>query len=394
MRRVQQRLDNDTANIDPASNQTPHTHVRTLWFNPWEYEFDEPLLQNLVAVMCAVMPEDVQFSREGSQVIQQALAAARAFGRRRQRPRDEHTPPTPTTTSRPDEHVLQKLDGPDRVSNIQALFRSFVELILHNLPEDSRRLVIFIDDLDKCSPERVLNFLEGCKLLFSSQCPVVMVFALDYEVLTHAITSKYSRRPRFEADRYIEKIFEFSFEVYPLHWDQLGALIRELYTRSNLGQGLSDDVQQQQCQALEAVMLRPGLVLNPRKIKRIFNKFVWFFASAGWLDATERYPIDHGLTWLLVSEYWMRFRRNTSRYGRDMLGELVNRVTGNLLFAHANEAARQSLDTTPDLRSLIDYFRHFVQHVGDVHLAETQQEIRDLVDAFIEIDRTLRAHGI
>ena len=104
--------------------------------------------------------------------------------------------------------------------------------------------------------------------------------------------------------------------------------------------------------------------------------------------------VELWLTWLLISECWRTFRRDTSDNGVELLGEVCNRVTGNLLFPHSNEAARDALDALPKQRALLDYMRHLFNSVGDIHAPETQDAIRDMLEALVEINRILRTHGV
>jgi len=198
----------------------------------------------------------------------------------------------------------------------------------------------------------------------------------------------------FDPERYIEKIFEFTYTVHPIQWQQLGTLISELYDRSSLGLHQSSEHKTEELKTIELVLQRPGVVLNPRRIKRIFNKFIWFLSARLWLPRGEELSLEQWLSWLLVSEYWREFRALVGRFGEEVLGELCNRVTGNLLFPHANDVVRQSFETLNGYRSLLEYFRHFFNNVGDMHSTETQARLKDMIEEFAFIDRTLRAHGL
>jgi predicted KAP-like P-loop ATPase len=57
---------------------------------------------------------------------------------------------------------------------------------------DERRIVVFVDDLDRCLPESALQVLESMKLFFDLE-GFVFVVGLDHEVVEHTIDAKYQR---------------------------------------------------------------------------------------------------------------------------------------------------------------------------------------------------------
>jgi len=396
MRRVQDLLDQATESgqktqFGPAQvpieseSESELPYIRTLWFNPWERESGPSLVQSLVTVMGNMIPEGVRYSRKGNRVVKQALDTVRGITPRNDADGDE---------LRSTLALEGELSEADRVYTLRHSFMRLLDLILSPARRgQSRRLVIFVDDLDKCAPHSALAFLESCKLFFSDQARVVFVFALDHTVLSSAISVKYTQGAGFNANRYIQKIFEFSYTVHPIQWQQLGRLVADLYERSRLGTRLNAEDRAEELAIIEHVLQRPGIVLNPRKVKRIFNKFIWFLTARDWLPKANVYPLQLWLSWLLISEYWSDFRALVGVFGTEVLGELCNRVTGNLLFPHSNELVRQSLETLPRYKSLLDYGRNLFD-IGDMHGAETQTRLREMIVELVDIDRQLMSHGL
>ena len=74
-----------------------------------------------------------------------------------------------------------------------ATFRALSECFSQFLGNDSnRRIVVFIDDLDRCLPNSALEVLESMKLFFDLQ-GFVFVVGLDRNVVQQCIDSKYGR---------------------------------------------------------------------------------------------------------------------------------------------------------------------------------------------------------
>ncbi len=67
-----------------------------------------------------------------------------------------------------------------------------------------------VDDLDRCTPDGVVNVLEAIHVLTDIE-GFVFVVALDREYLTKAIMQKY--REDGLAERFIEKIVQIPFSI-------------------------------------------------------------------------------------------------------------------------------------------------------------------------------------
>ena len=375
MRRVADLLEEQNQ-ANPDDDTRPF--VRSLWYNPWEQESDG-LISGLVQAISETLSEDIRFSKKGARVIFQASDALRAISERgaiEARPKVRHY-------SSP--HL--ELRGGQRLDHLRESMRRLVRLASSSGERSRpRRLVVFVDDLDKCQPESVLAFLEACKIYFADT-RVVFVVSLDQEVLANAVDLKYG--DGFASDRYLDKIFDFAFEVHPLEWSQLAAIVGDLYHRSQLGERLDEATQARELAAIERAFVTPGIVAHPRNIKRIFNRFVWYLAG---LNGTEGDPL--WLTWILISVYWPGFRHLVSCHGAEVIGELFNRVTGNLLFPHGNDQVREQLDKLNGYRSLLDYFRNLYGESLELSPSKATEQLKQDMEAFVEINSQLRANGL
>lgn len=105
-------------------------------------------------------------------------------------------------------------------------------------PEGARRvdrIVLYIDDLDRCPEDRVMEVLQAVHLLLAFPLFVVVV-GVDPRWLLHALHASYSA---FGADgdddawvttpqNYLEKIFQIPFALRPMEEDGFGALMAHL----------------------------------------------------------------------------------------------------------------------------------------------------------------------
>tara|TARA_R110001592_G_scaffold254129_3_gene517493 strand:+ start:38819 stop:40669 length:1851 start_codon:yes stop_codon:yes gene_type:complete len=208
-----------------------------------------------------------------------------------------------------------------------------------------KALVILIDDLDRCSPERVIENLEAVKLFLNVESTAFVV-ATDRRIVENAIRIRYSNV--FSGDRaksleqeslvtdYLEKLIQVPYTLPKLaphevrsymallflkkHLDSkkfdevLGKytefLAEERYSSFPLGDTLdslqegSAKVELTECVRLvEACSdaITDGLKGNPRQIKRFLNAY-WLRKKLGGI-AHLRHVKDHILIKLMVLEY-------------------------------------------------------------------------------------------
>jgi len=78
------------------------------------------------------------------------------------------------------------------------------------------KLVVAIDDLDRCLPEQALEVFEAIKL-FLDLPRTNFIVALDQDIIQHALDIRYmqgtSKRPQINAVNYIEKMIDLSFSI-------------------------------------------------------------------------------------------------------------------------------------------------------------------------------------
>ena len=81
------------------------------------------------------------------------------------------------------------------------------------LPEHGDRLIIFIDELDRCAPSYAVKLLERIKHYFIND-KITFVFSLNMEQMQHTIRQHYGSG--FDAHKYIERFFDLPIPMPPL----------------------------------------------------------------------------------------------------------------------------------------------------------------------------------
>lgn len=107
------------------------------------------------------------------------------------------------------------LDGIRRSKNIKNEIKEFLDSLLG---ERGHRLVIFIDELDRCKPSYAVNLLERIKHYFDND-RITFVFSINTLELQHTIKKHYGEN--FDACRYLDRFFDIRASIPQLDLSKL-----------------------------------------------------------------------------------------------------------------------------------------------------------------------------
>lgn len=187
-------------------------------------------------------------------------------------------------------------------------FREEFRELLAGMPE-VHRVVVLVDDLDRCLPDSVIAALEAIKL-FLSVPKMAFVIAADRRLVTHAIAQRYHPDPSAEslAEQYLEKIVQIPLTVPTLSLADTEAYLALMLVENHLDDGTSFDTivahcddrrrsahqrilegldldalsaparGQMQLASILAPVLYRRMAGNPRRLKRFLNGY-WIRSS-------------------------------------------------------------------------------------------------------------------
>lgn len=78
--------------------------------------------------------------------------------------------------------------------------------------DNNKKLVVFLDDLDRCESENIITLISAIKLLLSINKNIIFIIGLDKKAVTLALRNKYNNDYN-KADEYLEKIFPINIEL-------------------------------------------------------------------------------------------------------------------------------------------------------------------------------------
>lgn len=162
-------------------------------------------------------------------------------------------------------HRLEQVNTTER---FESVFEEVVELALG--PEG--RLIIFVDDLDRCLPEHAVAVLEAIKL-FLTVPRTMFVLGMDREVIKRGIEGHYgdvlSNAPAADGipltgDQYLQKVIQLPFYIPPIDEEGVVRFLISIEKDRDPTDRLDDLTRQ---------VIARGVLGNPRQIKLCVNMF-------------------------------------------------------------------------------------------------------------------------
>lgn len=183
-RNIIKSVQTETSVIDLSKIQ-PQVCV---YYDAWENDNDDDPILSLVYTILNGADEDFSFREHSFLEIAAGLMQ--------------------TFTGRDWKQIVDGLKGKDPLEglkqskHIETLVAEFLKSLL---PEHGNRLVVFIDELDRCKPSYAVRLLERIKHYFSND-QITFVFSVNTNELQHTIRKYYGND--FNASRYLDRFFD------------------------------------------------------------------------------------------------------------------------------------------------------------------------------------------
>ncbi|RZN38032.1 MAG: hypothetical protein EF813_05290 [Methanosarcinales archaeon] len=188
-------------------------NVKTVWFNAWAYG-NEPIGLALLQQILNEFQKDEKLKDKGKNLIENVgKLGIDAFLRK-----------TTTITLKEAEDLFKS-----RIE-IKNTLRDDFKNVINECLQDRERLVVFIDDLDRCLPEKTIEILEVIKL-FLDVPKCIFVIGVEKEVIKKGIEVRYKSKEQelpISGQDYIEKIIQIPFVLPPIREADMAAFIEKL----------------------------------------------------------------------------------------------------------------------------------------------------------------------
>ena len=160
----------------------------------------------------------------------------------------------------------------DPAISIKRLKEEFIKCVNKTLEEKGkRRIVIFIDDLDRLNPGKAVELLEVLKLFLDCK-NCVFVLAIDYDVVCRGVEAKYGsladdKKAAAEKGRsFFDKIIQVPFKM-PVARYNIEDYVEDCFKQIRIEFNNKNDIN------VYVDLIKYSIGTNPRSMKRLFNAY-------------------------------------------------------------------------------------------------------------------------
>ena len=263
--------------------------IVTVWFNPWQFISEEHLIVPFFHTLIAALSKKTEESKKEKwaenvsafvqKIVQVPLALtygletefnifflkAKLSGAKVMDHQKEEEKAIDKNRSKKKETAMQVA-----AQQYESMYYNLFTILQEAADNLAVKIVVFIDDLDRCLPEKAVQLLEGLKVLLDLH-NFVFVMGVAQEVIERGIRVRYRELflagqagdlPNIEG-QYLDKIIQFPFSL-----------------PSADSSRLRDDIIRKQLEKMKGAVsyvdiVHESLGNNPRTIKRFINAVSW-----------------------------------------------------------------------------------------------------------------------
>ena len=145
----------------------------------------------------------------------------------------------------------------EQLRSLEQFERSFQDVLDRYIVQPGGRLIVFVDDLDRCLPDKTIEVLESINL-FLDVPGCIFVLGLDQDAIIDTIQTRY--QGRLKAREYLEKLIQIPFQLPPIEDRNMRGFVAALVPHFP--------------DARCSEVFTKGLPRSPRQVKRTINMFL------------------------------------------------------------------------------------------------------------------------
>jgi tRNA A37 threonylcarbamoyladenosine biosynthesis protein TsaE len=250
-----------------SKNESP---ILTIWFNAWKFERDQnPITHSFMKSMAFEMDGHKIFKA----VAREIFSAIKIF--------DENAQSLQLfqfNAQSADELRKARLKKSRYHARIQkdSIYFNGISKIRNKIAQirsdkgNDFRVVIFIDDLDRCSPDKTIELLESIKMLLEVE-GFIFIVALSHDSVTRLITNVYNNTG-IKGEDYLKKIIQLPITIPQWSRENFSELISH-----KIAPKLNDEYS-------KFILQNPDILSkvansNPRQLKRFINNVIIAFET-------------------------------------------------------------------------------------------------------------------
>ncbi|HMA65470.1 MAG: SUMF1/EgtB/PvdO family nonheme iron enzyme [Fibrobacterota bacterium] len=295
------------ANIEEIA-RNEKTHAVPVWFNAWQYEKEEHLIVPLTATITRAIDKELKDGKWNEKFLKAAKSVRDALRSIAYGFEVKGKIGIPLVSE-----AEINLSGKDMIERYQDLtkdsvlarslyFDAFEQL--ENCAKsgaDSPRIIVFIDDLDRCFPPKAVALLEGIKLVLN-QPGFSFVMGIHDEIISEFVKTKYSSECGIDGSHfedYLDKIIQVKVPVPEREADEMNDYITQLLNQTGVID--KNDI------AGLVNLIAESCNRNPRSIVRMLNR-IMVTVRIGEIDKKKYEPTALILDMATDSEKYRHFK--------------------------------------------------------------------------------------
>ena len=265
MRMVKKRLEDDGQ--------------KTVWFNAWKYDGKEVIWNSLIQEIFYQIQNDAELKNNESkkEFIEHVKKTSIELAKYAAKVTTRFIPGNIIKEDDVDK-IYGAFSGTDpehSLSDFVNKFEKNFDEIVRSYIGDTGKLIIFIDDLDRCLPENAILVLESIKL-YLDRTNCMFVIAAERAIVEEGIRHRYKDNVRLSAKDYLEKIVQLPFSMRGIEPQNVLSLL-EPYA----------EIADYKNDPLMETLIVEGTNCNPRRLKQFINS-LYVLSKVNEVQDTEK----------------------------------------------------------------------------------------------------------
>jgi KAP family P-loop domain/Pentapeptide repeats (8 copies) len=329
--------------------------IIAVWFNAWRYEREEQFaIMPLLKTIAYAIPDNAEFKglkekikKGGINVLKKMpdiipTIAGQYFGEGAKKVTEE-------MINNFKKEFIPKLELIAEVDKETIYFDGLdnIGTELQNIRDknDSFKIVVFVDDLDRCSPDKALQVLESIKVFLDSD-GFIYVIGLSFNKISQLITAYYKDKYKeigIEGDQYLKKIIQIPIILSDWNSDDIKVLIKSFITDKTIeNEGYRKIIEE------NLDLISSGLEENPRETKRFLNNFI----VAQEIFSKKGTKPKELLVLQILNMRWNEIYRLIVNSHGEYLEKLEPYVTGTKDLKKLSITKQEEIESQPELTTL------------------------------------------
>lgn len=254
--------------------------VLSIWFNTWQFSkfnMDDKLTLSLLGNLNMALEKVAPEHESQENKVKDVLAVLKKYSIRAVSYAIDFMGLQNLATdiaARGEEISAQEQDVVEALSCLKEVFQSKINRIYERT---GKRIVVFIDDLDRLEPARAVELMEVLKLFLDCE-HCVYTLAIDYGVVSRGICEKYGEEFGLkQGKKFFDKIIQVPFFI-PVEKYNIDRYLKQSMRSANIQLG-EENLEEYK------LLIQNSVGTNPRSMKRLFNAYLllsMIYEGEGW----------------------------------------------------------------------------------------------------------------